>query len=194
MKCEKCGENNSDKNKFCRNCGNPINLKITCSKCGKKIERGIKFCSYCGAKINNISKKRNQTSKARYSRKNKKAKNNNTSKIIAISIIAALVISIIVMNIDSFTSSSSSNNNNNNNYNLNSGAGDNITWSEQVQRIAANFYCPCEKCGIISLDKCTCDIEKGSVEVKSFIINLLDKEFSEEEVIQKVDEVYGHRI
>ena len=194
MKCEKCGANNSDKNRFCRDCGKP--LKLICSQCGKKIEPGIQFCGSCGKKTNGLFKnKKNKINQKEYSRKYNKS--NNNTKVIVISIISAIIVSIIILNFNSFISNFSSGNNYSDDNifnNLNSGAGENIIWSDEVQKIAANFNCPCEKCGIISLDKCTCDIEKGSIEVKSFIKNLLDQGFSEDEVIQKVDEEYGHRI
>lgn len=78
--------------------------------------------------------------------------------------------------------------------NLNSGSGTSIVWPANVQKIAANFNCPCEQCGIIRLDECTCDIARGAVEVKTYIQNLLKQNLPEEEIIKSVDKRYGHRI
>ncbi len=67
-------------------------------------------------------------------------------------------------------------------------------WSAAVQRIAAQFNCPCGKCGVTRLDVCTCDIARGAVETKGFIATLLNQGLKQDEVIKQVEERYGNRI
>jgi len=46
MKCSKCQFENRESAKFCKECGNK--LEIPCSKCGNINEPGSKFCDECG--------------------------------------------------------------------------------------------------------------------------------------------------
>lgn len=47
--CPSCGAENSDKNKFCSECGTMLD-KI-CPTCGNKVGADDKFCPNCGAKL-----------------------------------------------------------------------------------------------------------------------------------------------
>ncbi len=49
MKCSECHIENSDDNKFCRECGTA--LLSLCSKCGNELQAGDKFCGNCGQKV-----------------------------------------------------------------------------------------------------------------------------------------------
>ena len=49
MKCPDCLTENSDRSRFCSNCGLP--LQITCPSCKAKNLPGAKFCVECGTKI-----------------------------------------------------------------------------------------------------------------------------------------------
>lgn len=49
MTCPKCGAKISAKDKFCPECGTPLNKK--CPECGTAIKAGAKFCPECGAKV-----------------------------------------------------------------------------------------------------------------------------------------------
>ncbi len=49
VKCQRCGEINSNKAKFCSGCG--VELKITCKACGEKIESDDNYCNKCGARL-----------------------------------------------------------------------------------------------------------------------------------------------
>lgn len=70
--------------------------------------------------------------------------------------------------------------------------GDSI--SSQVKLVAANFRCACGGCGELFLVDCTCDMPKGAKEEKTFIRKQLQKGLSVDQVIQLVDQRYGHRI
>lgn len=52
--CQKCGFNNEENAKFCRNCGQEIvdsSRNQSCKKCGKPIIPGTRFCKYCGSMV-----------------------------------------------------------------------------------------------------------------------------------------------
>ena len=49
MKCPKCQFENKDGVKFCKDCGNK--LELTCPQCGHITELGSKFCDECGQKL-----------------------------------------------------------------------------------------------------------------------------------------------
>ena len=68
MKCSKCGEEDSEKIKFCTNCGAEIKQKQEkdkeseqqknsnfCPTCGKKIAVNVSFCPDCGQNLNDKS-------------------------------------------------------------------------------------------------------------------------------------------
>jgi class 3 adenylate cyclase/tetratricopeptide (TPR) repeat protein len=46
MKCPKCQFENREEAKFCKECGNK--LELTCSSCGHTVHPGSKFCDECG--------------------------------------------------------------------------------------------------------------------------------------------------
>src|SRR5262249_58433929 len=47
MRCTKCGSDNRDGAKFCRECASPLATK--CSACGALSQPEAKFCGECGA-------------------------------------------------------------------------------------------------------------------------------------------------
>ncbi len=47
--CQKCGEENPPKAKFCEECGS--RLSAVCGKCGEENKPSAKFCEECGQKI-----------------------------------------------------------------------------------------------------------------------------------------------
>lgn len=51
--CPKCGFSNPTEAKFCLNCGNKFDERITCPNCGKINPAGSRFCMYCGGKLMN---------------------------------------------------------------------------------------------------------------------------------------------
>ena len=64
----------------------------------------------------------------------------------------------------------------------------------QVQRVALNFKCACGGCGELPLDECTCDMPRGAREEKDYIRNKLQEGLSVDQVIQLVQDAYGHRV
>jgi cytochrome c-type biogenesis protein CcmH/NrfF len=65
---------------------------------------------------------------------------------------------------------------------------------DQVFQVAVNFKCACGGCGELPLAECQCDMPKGAVEEKSFIRTKLAEGYSVPEVIELVDQKYGHRV
>lgn len=47
LKCEKCGTKLDDKAKFCKNCGEAVELNV-CEVCGTPIAKDSRFCEECG--------------------------------------------------------------------------------------------------------------------------------------------------
>ena len=196
MKCAKCGANNPATNNYCSNCGEPFKNNIFCSQCGKELKQGKLYCSYCGARIKKSpgAARRADNFFPSGKRNPKRAKavqrHGLSSRLVSRGIMVAagaVVLVIIISWVVSWLPSSRSNN-------LNVGSGTNVVWSAEVREVAANFNCPCEKCGVARLDICTCDIPRGAVEVKSYIQTLLNEGLSGEEVIRKIEERYGNRI
>src|SRR6516164_2516819 len=49
MRCAKCGTDNREDAKFCKDCAAPIPAE--CSNCGAAIQHGSKFCDECGVSL-----------------------------------------------------------------------------------------------------------------------------------------------
>jgi len=64
---------------------------------------------------------------------------------------------------------------------------------DQVRQVAVNFKCACGGCGELPLAECQCDMPKGAVEEKNFIRTKLADGHTVPEVIELVDQKYGHR-
>ena len=65
---------------------------------------------------------------------------------------------------------------------------------DPVIQVAVNFKCACGGCGELPLAECQCDMSRGAVEEKSFIRTKLAEGNSVPEVIELVDQEYGHRV
>jgi len=63
---------------------------------------------------------------------------------------------------------------------------------DQVQQVAANFRCACGGCGELPLAECTCDMPRGAREEKDYIRDQLRKGLTPEQVVQRVQDTYGH--
>ena len=64
---------------------------------------------------------------------------------------------------------------------------------DQVRQVAVNFKCACGGCGELPLAECQCDMPKGAVEEKNFIRTELAEGYTVPEVIELLDQEYGHR-
>ena len=68
--CPKCTTGNSETAKFCRGCGNKLNIyeknysEIFCEECGARILIGSAFCEECGAKVKTKNKSNSVTHEA----------------------------------------------------------------------------------------------------------------------------------
>ena len=206
VECPKCGANNSAKSSFCSSCGRDLSAALRCRKCGKELQKGDRFCTSCGVKnevrkksakasgqYRNTGKSRSRTTAAG---RGKGSRGISTTTVVVISVIVAAAAALGGFAIASATSRRPSRlaSGNSGFSSLNSGAGANIKWSDDVQRIASNFNCPCGSCGITRLDHCTCDASRGAVEIKTYIKKLLDQQLSVEQVMASVEEKYGHRL
>jgi cytochrome c-type biogenesis protein CcmH/NrfF len=65
---------------------------------------------------------------------------------------------------------------------------------DQIRQVAVNFKCACGGCGELPLAECQCDMPKGAVEEKGFIRTKLAEGYTVPEVIELVDQAYGHRV
>jgi len=54
INCQKCGFQNTARNKFCGNCGTSLapTPTIACPKCGAQMPNTMKFCGSCGSALN----------------------------------------------------------------------------------------------------------------------------------------------
>jgi cytochrome c-type biogenesis protein CcmH/NrfF len=64
---------------------------------------------------------------------------------------------------------------------------------EQVRQVTMNFKCACGGCGELPLVECQCDMPRGAVEEKSFIRTKLLEGYSVPQIVELVDEKYGHK-
>jgi cytochrome c-type biogenesis protein CcmH/NrfF len=63
-----------------------------------------------------------------------------------------------------------------------------------VRLVSANFRCACGQCGELPLIDCTCESPRGAKETKDFIRERLREGLTVDQVIQRLEERYGHRI
>jgi hypothetical protein len=77
---------------------------------------------------------------------------------------------------------------------LQSASGNNANLEGQIRLVAANFKCACGQCGELFLIDCTCDMPRGAVEEKNYIRNKLRQGLTVDQVINLVDQEYGHKI
>ena len=63
----------------------------------------------------------------------------------------------------------------------------------QVQLISSNFRCACGGCGELPLIECECDMPRGAQEEKGFMRRMLKEGLSVEQIIELVDQKYGHK-
>ena len=67
------------------------------------------------------------------------------------------------------------------------------SFEREVQLISSNFKCACGGCGELPLIECECDMPRGAKEEKAFMRRMLKEGLSVEQVIELVDQKYGHK-
>jgi cytochrome c-type biogenesis protein CcmH/NrfF len=70
----------------------------------------------------------------------------------------------------------------------------NAAIESQIKLVAANFRCACGGCGELFLVDCTCDMPRGAKEEKDFIRDKLRQGLTVDQVVDLVDNEYGHKI
>ena len=95
IKCSECGSKFDSKNKYCPNCGNPIednNLENEniCPNCGSPNKENAIFCEECGYSLNN------------FTNKNKEKKNKGVIVGVSISLVCLIILIIVLFGIFSF--------------------------------------------------------------------------------------------
>jgi predicted amidophosphoribosyltransferase len=53
LKCPHCQADNSEKAKFCKKCGKPLQTEVVCSQCKHRNTSDSTFCEQCGQPLNN---------------------------------------------------------------------------------------------------------------------------------------------
>lgn len=67
-----------------------------------------------------------------------------------------------------------------------------VTFTSSVYEVAEKFICPCGGCGEMDLDTCSCDMERGAIEAKTFIQRQLNQGKTKDEVIAAMIQQYGY--
>jgi cytochrome c-type biogenesis protein CcmH/NrfF len=70
----------------------------------------------------------------------------------------------------------------------------NAALESQIKLVAANFRCACGGCGELFLVDCTCDMPRGAKEEKDFIRDKLRQGLTVDQVVDLLDNEYGHKI
>ena len=63
-----------------------------------------------------------------------------------------------------------------------------------VQLVSLEFRCACGGCGEMPLIECNCDMPRGAAEQKRYIREKLKEGLPPQEVIEMVEELFGHRM
>lgn len=188
FRCAQCGFHNPQDSKFCMECGDRLSVtrkakkgtQRKCRRCGRFNDLDAIFCVTCGEKM--IQKSKNLI----------KRKSVDPSLKNIILVIASIIILVFLVQKaltlyqakkpPQMASSAIP-------YTTQASGID----EDQVYAVAQNFKCACGGCGEEPLETCTCDMPKGSVEEKNYIRARLAEGLTAEQVIELVDEKYGHR-
>ena len=183
MKCPYCRADNAQKNVRCSACGKPLAQKLSCPSCGNELEAKIRFCSRCGASTQRRVSKNRAVRKPKVSAKKAKPR---IKKEVLIAGVVVLIVAVAGLALQNALSSRGSRG-------LNSVSSLSSDRSQQVQRIALKFMCPCGNWEL-GLSVCTCDNPRGSQEVKGYIRQLLAQGSLEYDVLQAVQDRYGGKL
>lgn len=161
-----------------------------CVQCGTQLPNQAKYCSSCGAHTRQPGQK--ATSRKReIPREKEKLNRKAPPKVAPLYIILAIIgIGLILVLLNPWHAGQERPTDF-----LNSGEQAQSVAPEThntMMQIAGKFMCPCGECSDI-LAECDCDMPKGSVEVKGFIIQGLQQGKTPEQVTRAVEMKYGHR-
>ena len=180
MNCTHCGLKNPKHSKFCTECGERLSKERKCPDCGQFNELATLFCVSCGEKM------------LKAPTENLKRQSIGPShKTIALVIGCFFVAGIFVkLGTTFFTGQTTSG------MPASSVSVSNSVKVDETQVIAVakNFKCACGGCGELPLATCECNMAKGAVEEKRFIREKLAEGFTVEQVIELLEQKYGHRV
>ncbi len=203
MKCDKCGTENSDKFKFCINCGSklekkPVSSGKFCPECGAENKPGNKFCINCGFKLADVQKKviatggnqikeKKKTKHQPQRKKHAKEKNlslleeikNHKIAVAAVAIIAGYFLFQSIPNEPTRTYTGVTN------YPQTTIP---VGGNPLATEIASMFVCSCGSCGEQPLETCTCPTAE---EERTFILDKISQNLSKDEIVIAVANTYG---
>ncbi len=205
MKCNRCGTENNEENKFCTNCGNELlsennPQEIICDECGEKNKPENNYCIYCGERLKTtassiaaqLNQKEEYTDRVKKKKKNSKAstahnKNFQQKKIelrpFLITVVVIIVSFITIVLIDSWKNKNTSPVKNREIKSTNPAV------EAIVYEIASKFVCSCGSCGEESLEKCTCP---RAVEERQFIRDYVEKNSQQKDIVVALANRYGY--
>ncbi len=215
MKCIKCGFQNPKQSKLCNKCGELLRILRRCPRCGSENPGDSLFCVVCGAGLSEVQKstkgmQRKCRACGHYNELETRfcvvcgeemvtgpkgdqrqpsvgPSYKTIALVIGMTFLAGLAVKLAITFSEGGGLSK-----------LNSApvlTSSTVEVDEaQVIAVARNFKCACGGCGELPLVTCNCDMSKGSVEEKKFIREKLAEGFTVEQVIEQLDEKYGHRV
>ena len=215
MACNKCWLEDPKQSKFCRHCGEALGIRLRCPQCDSENPADSFFCIVCGARLLRIKKSVKGTQRKckacgrfneleaaycvvcgeemiRVPKENLKPKADGPSfKTIGLVISLIFFLGVLIKAGTIFFKEQSR-----------PGSSSSFAWvsdsvkvdEAQVIAVAKNFKCACGGCGELPLATCQCEMPKGSVEEKRFIREKLAEGLTVEQVIEILDERYGHRV
>ncbi len=216
MKCIQCGLENPKQAKFCRNCGEPLGIRLRCPQCGSENPGDSTFFTQCGAKLLRIRKSSKGTQRkcrncghfneldafhcvlcgekmVSIPRENLKRQSTGPSYRTIALVIGMIFLAGISVKLGITLSKRESPPKLNSAPFQASRSAVNVD-ETQVIAVAKNFKCACGGCGELPLATCQCEMPRGSVEEKRFIRDKLAEGFTVEQVIEQLDKTYGHRV
>lgn len=195
MKCNKCGTENNNENKFCTNCGEDLTAetqpqKNICNSCGFENAPTNNYCVTCGEKLKAPNNVKNEHAKHEHRNKQKSNKGKNKKRsgfvierkplLVAIGVLFISLVSVVVMN-------KWSSKNEEDFYPVESRSSD-AAVEAKVFEVASKFVCSCGSCGEQSLESCKC---ARAIEERQFVRDYLEKKSKPENIIVALANRYG---
>jgi hypothetical protein len=215
MKCIQCGLENPRHSKFCKKCGEALGSHLKCPQCGSENSGDSLFCIVCGASLSGnhrivkgtqrkcrrcghfseldtyfcviCSQEMIQVSKENPKRQSVGPSYKTIALVIGMILLAGFAVKLAITFSKGGDLSKS-----NSAAVVTSTPAANVDEAEVIA-VARNFKCACGGCGELPLATCQCEMPKGSVEEKRFIREKLAEGLTVEQVIQLLDEKYGHK-